>query len=339
VSIEVHIGFRQFLHQVGRQLADEIFGWNFGQQDDKFVAAQTRHQVVVADRRLEPAGNRLQQQIADRMAEIVIDQLEAVEIEEQQRVQIPAAPGAFELGGSQLLELAAVGNAGQVIVRGQGECADLLLLQQVDQFLFLLFGIRNGLMQAMLMPQAEHDNQDHQDDHRREHQRAHQIFLVLRRQPAQYHGGTLRDRDLDRVVGKTVYRGQIAKIGGTAGESEGVHVNGQPGVRTWQARVDRQGAFAQHGQWQAIRMKQFDAAALAQLDLAVTGQDVSQVENGAVVAGVALVAERHQNRQAPGAIAVDRRVANQDVRWIALRAFAQRLIEQRLQFCFGALMG
>jgi hypothetical protein len=86
-------------------------------------------------------------------------------------------------------------------------------------------------------------------------------------------------------------------------------------------------------------MNQFDAAALAKLDLAVAGQDVSQVENGAVVAGVALVAERHQNGQAPGAIAVDRRVANQDLRWIGARAFAQRLIEQRLQFCFGALVG
>ncbi|MNP56140.1 hypothetical protein D3C76_1508430 [compost metagenome] len=56
-----------------------------GEQDDEFVAAQARDGVDVAQLVLEAHGNALEQQIADRVAEAVVDVLETVQIEEQHR--------------------------------------------------------------------------------------------------------------------------------------------------------------------------------------------------------------------------------------------------------------
>ena len=51
--------------------------------DDELVAAEARRGVLVPQAVREPLGNRRQQQVADRVAERVVDVLEAVEIEEQ----------------------------------------------------------------------------------------------------------------------------------------------------------------------------------------------------------------------------------------------------------------
>jgi hypothetical protein len=53
--------------------------------DREFVAAEPRDGVVFGHAFAEPAGNFLQQRIADRMAERVVDFLEMIEIEAEHR--------------------------------------------------------------------------------------------------------------------------------------------------------------------------------------------------------------------------------------------------------------
>ena len=54
-----------------------------GQQDDELVAAQAGHGVDVAQLLAQTLGDALQQLVADRVAEAVVDVLEAVQVEEQ----------------------------------------------------------------------------------------------------------------------------------------------------------------------------------------------------------------------------------------------------------------
>ena len=54
-----------------------------GQQYRELVAAQPRHRVAVADAGLQPFGYLLQQVVAHRMAQRVVDLLEVVEVEEE----------------------------------------------------------------------------------------------------------------------------------------------------------------------------------------------------------------------------------------------------------------
>ena len=62
------------------------------ERDDEFVAAQPRERVAFADAVLHPVGHFLQQQIADLVAERVVDVLEPVEVDEQQRQRLAGAP-------------------------------------------------------------------------------------------------------------------------------------------------------------------------------------------------------------------------------------------------------
>jgi hypothetical protein len=62
-----------------------------GQHDCEFVAAKPGHEIVAAHFRLQPLGNQLQQPVADRMAEAVVDVLEQVEIDAQDRHALIAA--------------------------------------------------------------------------------------------------------------------------------------------------------------------------------------------------------------------------------------------------------
>ena len=51
--------------------------------DDELVAAEAGEHVVVAQRRAQATGDRLQQLVADLVAEAVVDRLEVVEVDEQ----------------------------------------------------------------------------------------------------------------------------------------------------------------------------------------------------------------------------------------------------------------
>ena len=97
-----------------------------GLNDREFVAAEPRHHVGFAQRRLQAIGGLSEQRVAGGMAERIVDVLEAVEVEHEdgERLFPPTQPraGLLEL----LHEVGAVGEAGQQIVTRHER--DLLLV-------------------------------------------------------------------------------------------------------------------------------------------------------------------------------------------------------------------
>ncbi len=89
------------------------------EQERELVAAQARHRVVGPQRRFQPTGDGHQQLVAGRVAEAVVDDLEAVEVEEQHR---RADGGVVALRAPDRLveavdEQDAVRQAGEVVVQ------------------------------------------------------------------------------------------------------------------------------------------------------------------------------------------------------------------------------
>ena len=87
--------------------------------DGEFVAAQAGDQARPVDQRAQPLGDRAQQLIAAGVAERVVDLLELVEVQHQQR---DLALRRFRLGEPRsqvLVQRVAVGEAGQRVVLGQ----------------------------------------------------------------------------------------------------------------------------------------------------------------------------------------------------------------------------
>src|SRR5471030_93119 len=89
------------------------------QADGEFVAAQPRHQVLVAQHRAEAARHVAQQRVADLAAQGVVDQLETVQVDEQYAAVQLAALGHRQRLVDQLGQQRAVGQAGQRVVVGQ----------------------------------------------------------------------------------------------------------------------------------------------------------------------------------------------------------------------------
>ena len=73
--------------RVGREVADE---------HDELVAAEAAERVDLPHHAMQPRGDRLQQLVADRVAERVVDRLEVVEVDEQRRHRGLLARGARE---------------------------------------------------------------------------------------------------------------------------------------------------------------------------------------------------------------------------------------------------
>ncbi|MNN23892.1 hypothetical protein D3C81_1373030 [compost metagenome] len=86
------------------------------QQDNEFVTPQARHGIDVTQLLLEAHGNALEQQVADRVAEAVVDVLEAVEVEEQHRALAAVFLLAVERRQQAAFEQRAVRQAGQRVV-------------------------------------------------------------------------------------------------------------------------------------------------------------------------------------------------------------------------------
>ena len=87
------------------------------QHDDELVAAEAGEEGAVTDGASDPLGEHDgQQAVADAVAEAVVDRLEVVEVDEQQRHR---ADGRF---GEQLVDLGqhlgAVGQPGELVVGG-----------------------------------------------------------------------------------------------------------------------------------------------------------------------------------------------------------------------------
>ena len=111
-------------HGQGFDHAQGDAGGRFGagemaRQDDEFVAAEARHQVAVADGAQEAAGDHDQGLVAGAMAVEVVDLLEAVEVEHQQRMRGAGARRRGDRRVQAVDELAAVGQAGERILHGE----------------------------------------------------------------------------------------------------------------------------------------------------------------------------------------------------------------------------
>jgi hypothetical protein len=97
-----------------------VFGFlNADQDDRKLVAAEPSNRVGLANNGLEPLRHSLKQQIADAMAERVVDVLEVVQVKVQNRkgVGVTMCPGNCLL--ERLDKDAAVCQSGQDIAPGQ----------------------------------------------------------------------------------------------------------------------------------------------------------------------------------------------------------------------------
>ncbi|MNH36341.1 hypothetical protein D3C79_971210 [compost metagenome] len=69
---------------------------NAVQQHHEFIAADAGHGVDFPHAALEPVGHRLQQHVADRVPMGVVDLLEAVKVDVQQRHAPAALPGHLQ---------------------------------------------------------------------------------------------------------------------------------------------------------------------------------------------------------------------------------------------------
>ena len=89
------------------------------QRHHELVAAQPRQRVSFADTALHAVGHLLEQQVADLVAERIVDVLEAIEIDEQQRQRLPGAARCHDALLQAVVEQHAIGQFGQRIARGQ----------------------------------------------------------------------------------------------------------------------------------------------------------------------------------------------------------------------------
>ncbi len=97
------------------------------QQQHELVAALAADGVVLAHPRAQPTRDLLQHAVANRMAEGVVDRLEPVEVEVQQRALVAAVDLRQRLRQA-VLEQQAVGQAGQwVVLRLMGQRPGLRL--------------------------------------------------------------------------------------------------------------------------------------------------------------------------------------------------------------------
>jgi hypothetical protein len=90
----------------------------------EFVAAEPRDQIAVADAAPDPSRHRLQQLVADMVAERVVDALEFVDVDIEQG-ELLAARDLLQLAFHLLAEQYAVGQVGERVV--MGEMRDLLV--------------------------------------------------------------------------------------------------------------------------------------------------------------------------------------------------------------------
>ena len=109
-----------------------------GEQDGELVAAQPRDHVGVADGAAQQAADGDQELVAGVVAEGVVDLLEVVEVEQQQRAARAVAPAPLEVALELGVEAAPVGQAGEhVVVDEVGEpvlvAAPLGDVDDVDQ--------------------------------------------------------------------------------------------------------------------------------------------------------------------------------------------------------------
>ena len=91
------------------------FGRSIGQQHDEFVAAQAAHHIRIAERRCQQTREVAQRVVALRVAVAVVDLLETVQVEEQQRRGLADAPAQAKRLLGQPGEAASIRNLGPLL--------------------------------------------------------------------------------------------------------------------------------------------------------------------------------------------------------------------------------
>ncbi len=173
---------RQALDDAQRKRGRPLRTGHVAGQDGEFVSAQARHQIAVADSPQQARADVDQHLVADRVAVDVVDLLEAVEVEQQDRMGLGRGGNLAERGFQAVVELPSVRQAGQRIMQRQGH--HLPLGGNPEHIL--------SLMLSRAPPSVEEDPPDHE---RRERHKLIDLygFLVLRSL-----GVVLEDIDFER---------------------------------------------------------------------------------------------------------------------------------------------
>ena len=113
------IDFERLVQRAGKPLRQPLrvlVALGAGLQHDELVAAEARDHVAGPDDGLEPRRDLLEQLVADRMAERVVDRLEPVEVDQVDGDVILALVHRGEHPVDALAELVAVGKSGEIVV-------------------------------------------------------------------------------------------------------------------------------------------------------------------------------------------------------------------------------
>ncbi len=118
----------QRIADAGDQLA-RVVGADVRQHERELVAAEAPDRVAATDRRLERGDDPAQQLVARRVPEHVVDRLELVDVQHDERARAAGAPHRRQLGHRPLFEAAPVQAAGERVgARRLGERAVLAVL-------------------------------------------------------------------------------------------------------------------------------------------------------------------------------------------------------------------
>ena len=113
----------QRLAQYGEKLAgnalDLVALGGLLQNDHELVAAEPRHDIARTQRTAQPAADLHQQHVAGVVSQRVVDDLEPVEVDEQQRELPLVARGGIDRAAQHAVEHFPVRQIGQAVVRRQ----------------------------------------------------------------------------------------------------------------------------------------------------------------------------------------------------------------------------
>ena len=113
-------GEGEFAHGLAQLFADQarMLERTVGQQYAQFVATEARQDVAVAHLSLQHLGQQLQQHVAGGVAAGIVDDLELVQVEVQQRMRVAVFFGRMQGARHQVFEFAPVDQARQGVVCG-----------------------------------------------------------------------------------------------------------------------------------------------------------------------------------------------------------------------------
>ena len=143
---EAFIGFADFVIDLIDEIGDVVRVADRGLDDREFVAAEPRDEIGLPDALAQPRGDALEQFVADGMPERVVDALELVDVDIENR-ELLATVDALELPFELLVEQRAIGQVGQGVVVGEmhhavaGQLALGDVVDEIDQILRLVVAI------------------------------------------------------------------------------------------------------------------------------------------------------------------------------------------------------